>query len=115
MDMVTSALAENAQSGLSIDGNAKKLSASNEVVFSVLGTAERMWSSTLNWSGSHPWLFLLVIIFAMFALVQRRIGRTAIATMKAQYQLHRANAHAAHHPTLPLSLPPQRPPKEIGK
>lgn len=106
----------NTPSGVQIDVSGKKLTASHDSVIAVLGTAERTWSRTLDWFDDNPLQFALLIVLAMFAIVQVRKGRTDLAAMRTEYEMRREVLRSRQQPPLPLPPPENSPSaREITK
>ncbi len=106
----------NTPSGVQIDVSGKKLTASHDTVTAALGTAERIWSRTLDWLDDNPLQFALLVVLAMFAIVQARKGRTDRIAMKTEYDMRRDELRSQQQPPLPLPPPEDAPrPREITK
>jgi hypothetical protein len=65
-----------------------EVSISKETVASI----ERMWDSTLQWSSSNPWLFVVVLCFLLKTLSIIVSGRNERAKMMLDYENARRNA-----------------------
>jgi hypothetical protein len=92
--------------GVHVDIKGKTVSASDQVVTTVVGALERMWSRTLDWAESNPIQFACVIVLFAFIAVQIRRGRTERAVLKTQYEAHRDQIRNQEPP---LPLPPPAP------
>jgi hypothetical protein len=96
--------ADGPLSGIEVDVTGKKLTASQEVIATIFGALERMWSRALDWAERSPIEFALVIVLLMVIVVQRRRGKTTLTAMTLEYDLERERIRS-QQPPLPLPAP----------